>query len=573
MKIKFREEYKKNIFFVIGCIILFFLFIFYLIQGENIFVLYHDQLDSEVISYMLRTGQINSFFQTSFENLMNGSAEVGVSAIFELIIYYLFAPVYAYIINMFIVRMVAFGGMYLLLKKLCVDEFLCFLVGMTFAMLPIYSAYGLSSMGVPLLALCLWNLYKKERICGSLIYIMLYVLYSSLILVGFAILSILFIISAVLIIRKRKDVIWFYFGSLELLVLYFITNIQLIISMFGNTDFISHKSDIILTSSSFFDSFFTLLKNGQYHVASVHNGIWFVMIVYIFLFFISRKNLDEVTRKKSYLIVLLFASIILIAVFFGFFLSATGVAIRNNIFEGSALKSFQFHRFHWLYPALWYTLLGLMLSCIFTWIKGYKYIRKAAYVLACIIWMVPGAIVFLNSDVIKNVYHELPDSDIDVVTWKSFFSEDLFDDINDYIGQDKSEYKVISVGLYPSIPLYNGYYCLDGYSNNYDLDYKYEFLEVIAEELENNDSEYDYYMNWGSRCYAFSADLGKNYLVGKKSQRNITSYLNTEKLKSMGCKYVFSTVPIVNHEDIGMNFENYFETDSSYYGIFLYQMK
>lgn len=170
------------------------IFTLYLFRGEAIWVNYHDQLDSEVLYYMLRSENSNTLFRTTFENFMSGKAYVQPATVFQGILYYFLKPIYAFITNMFIVRIVAYLGMYLLLRKLNVEEVICFSTGMLFSLLPIYSVYGLCSMGVPLLIVCFWNLYKGEWLGRSSVYIFLYALYSSLILIGFAIIAIVFVI-------------------------------------------------------------------------------------------------------------------------------------------------------------------------------------------------------------------------------------------------------------------------------------------------------------------------------------------------------------------------------------------
>lgn len=43
---------------------------------------------------------------------------------------------------------------------------------------------------------------------------------------------------------------------------------------------------------------------------------------------------------------------------------------------------------------------------------------------------------------------------------------------------------MISVGIYPAAAAYNGFHCLDGYSNNYPLEYKHAFRQIMEGELD-----------------------------------------------------------------------------------------
>ncbi len=60
-----------------------------------------------------------------------------------------------------------------------------------------------------------------------------------------------------------------------------------------------------------------------------------------------------------------------------------------------------------------------------------------------------------------------------------FFAQDLFTQIDRYIGRPKQSYRVVSLGMYASISKLNGFlYSLDGYLNNYSLAYKQEFRKI-----------------------------------------------------------------------------------------------
>ncbi|EKC79705.1 hypothetical protein LEA_02164, partial [human gut metagenome] len=73
------------------------------------------------------------------------------------------------------------------------------------------------------------------------------------------------------------------------------------------------------------------------------------------------------------------------------------------------------------------------------------------------------------------------------ISWESWFSEDLMQEIDDAIGRDKSTYRVAHLGISPAPALMHGFYTVDGYSNNYPLEYKHRFREVIAPEIEKNE--------------------------------------------------------------------------------------
>lgn len=189
---------------------------------------------------------------------------------------------------------------------------------------------------------------------------------------------------------------------------------------------------------------------------------------------------------------------------------------------------------------------------------------------------VSAATVYYYSDFSKNLHRLRQGESYARVTWNDFYAPEIFSQIDSFIGREKSSYRTLSFGIYPDIALYNGFYCLDGYSNNYDLAYLYTFREIIEGELEKEESLRKYYDEWGCRCYVLSAELGiNNYLVHKGAgSKEIDLALNTDAAKKLGAQYLFSAVKISNAKELGMTLlrEAPFETSDSYYAIYLYEL-
>ncbi len=49
--------------------------------------------------------------------------------------------------------------------------------------------------------------------------------------------------------------------------------------------------------------------------------------------------------------------------------------------------------------------------------------------------------------------------------------------------------------------------------------------------------------------------------------------MDVNQAKEMGCEYLFSGLEILNAEKIGLEFLDCFETENSYYKIWLYRLK
>lgn len=146
--------------------------------------------------------------------------------------------------------------------------------------------------------------------------------------------------------------------------------------------------------------------------------------------------------------------------------------------------------------------------------------------------------------------------------------------LDDYTGKNVDEYRVVSLGIDPAAALYHGFYCLDGYSNHYPLEYKKKFRKIILPELERNEYLRQYYDNWGNRCYLFSSECPGYYTIEKHGFSYMDYRINTKALYKMGGRYLLSAALIQNAEGQGLSLlrEKPFETEDSYYCIYIYEV-
>lgn len=162
-----------------------------------------------------------------------------------------------------------------------------------------------------------------------------------------------------------------------------------------------------------------------------------------------------------------------------------------------------------------------------------------------------------------------------MMTWQQFYAEDLFRQVDDLIGRPKEEYRVVSLGIYPAAASYNGFYCLDAYSNNYDVEYKHEFRKVISGELIKSDYLTDWFDHWGNRCYIVLAQTN-NYFTFEKRWGTVIrdTDLAWEQLRTMGCDYIISAAYIIDADRMGLKLlnEEPIESENSWYRLFVYQL-
>ncbi|MGN0431373.1 MAG: DUF6044 family protein [Lachnospiraceae bacterium] len=571
----------KSVYFVIaGLLIVWIGYLPALLLGEGGVYICHDQLDGEIFSYILRAKHLFDDGNV-YPELMNGIPKEGLqmAAPLLLLLFCVFTPLQAFLIGSMAIAAVGFAGMFLCIKEITGSKPLAFVLGGIFGYLPFYTVYGLSIMGLPLLLYAFmggkaWEQEKHKNLLRVLA-IVLYGLSSSLVLVGFAVLLFLGIAWIILIKKygrkQRKKVLWFTIGLAVLGLTYLLCNGSLIAQVLGlgAGGFVSHKEEMIVYAVPMQNTIKELLLDGSMHARGLQRYMLLPIGIAVVWGACLYKKLDKEARRTYKLLVgfvLVNAGIIL---FSALYKSTAVVAWRNSI--GGIAKYMQFDRVYWLMPAFWYFAFGAALYILGILIGERKQMLVILVSGMCIV--VTGAYVLWNSSLKSNVRQLMNPKTSNAVTWEKFYSEELFAMVEEYIGRPKEEYRVLSLGVNPAVALYNGYYCLDGYSNNYDIEYKHQFRQIIEKEIADSEAIEQYFDTWGNRCYLFTSELGIQYSVNKNSGVKLQKFaMNTDCAKEMGCEYLLSGVEILNAGEAGLQFLSHFETESSQYEIWLYRL-
>ncbi len=169
----------------------------------------------------------------------------------------------------------------------------------------------------------------------------------------------------------------------------------------------------------------------------------------------------------------------------------------------------QFQRVHWLHPFLWSLAFAFAAAVIS------RKSRAGVFVAVLLIVLQVGMVIRAGQAHNYDQVHSCHGNPEWRLTFSEFFSAPLFAEIKNYIGRPQNEYRVASLGMYPSIALYNGFYTADGYVQNYPLEYKHRFRKVIAQELAKSPSLRQFFDNWGSCCYLLSHELGRLLPLGQ----------------------------------------------------------
>lgn len=543
--------------------------------GEGCVFDFHDQLDETILSYVFAARYPHAAI---YEQMMSGVPAEGLkpSAVLFVLLYRIFPVLTAFKIQYFIVLSCAFYGMYGCVKKLTDSSIVAFLCATAFAMLPSRPVYGLSVVGVPLCIFCMIKLkecFASKKRFPALIAPTLGILFfgftSNLVLVGYALIIVFGIILIASLFMKRNNIGALAYTIALLGSVYTITNLDLIRQLFLGNSYVSHREEAVSYGVGFWESVLQMLKQGgSMHTISYHLFTFIPLIIACIILLFQWKKNDENKRYGKWMaaiLIFMLADILQYSIF----RSEAVVELKNGM--SGMLKSFQFERFCWLMPAAWYILFGVSLAVI------WKNIGKKSHIWATVIVTVlflPTILYIARSSIFyQNVNQIRKGNDSGNMSWENIYSEDVMSEIEDHIGRDMSEYRVACLGMCPVVPLMHGFYTIDGYSNNYPIEYKHEFGEIIKEDIELNYQIDAYFNHWGSRAYLFHSNWGTYYLLSKKANVQVENlHFNFEKMREMGCEYLFSAAEITDAEKYDLTFEGSFESESSWWRVWVYKL-
>ena len=549
----------------------------YWILGPESNIRIHDNLDSNIanMKMLLDSGHIFSSNDTVLQNVFNGIPRSVLGSEFNIYLWlvFFFGPLSAYIINQIFIRFIAFVGMYFLLSRHIIkndSRIILYGVPLAFSLLPFWPMGLLSIAGQPLLLYSFLNILNKKFYKHDLIIIILFPLYSSLVLAGSFIIVALLLIFINDFLDRNFFNKHYLLGLSSFIIIYGITNYRLIYSVFFDSSFISHRVawDRSFLSYDLINSIKLGLSNlvfGHIHARSLHEPI---LIISLFLFVITlfKKNIIFDNYRKTQLFKLL-SLILLISLFFGCYSWQGLLPLKDKY---TILKTYQFDRFHMLHPILWYLVFSISLSTI----RQNKHGKYFLYLL--IFFQLSYISGSEHSEIFKNwkiIFNKITNNNSDYISYREFYSEDIFNEIDQFIGLPKSHYRTLSIGMHPAVAIYNGFYTLDGYFTSYPLEYKHQFRKLIIPELEKSTTFKNYFDSWGSRCYLFVSELEKDgFTITKDKTKKIKNFsINMEVFIEMGGQYIFSAVELFNAEEKGLILENIFTNSTSSWRIYLYK--
>lgn len=538
--------------------------------GEGSVFTVHDQLDESMMNYVLTARHPGEGVIPEMLGGVNASG-LAPSAVLFVLLYRCLPPFYAFLCTYGILVAGGFLGMYLAVRELTDSSILAAAAAGVFCMLPLYPVYGFSQMGIPLILYAFLCLYREKHIPAALGLTLLFGLTSHLVYTGYVVLGFWLLAICVTGLRKsfRK---WCGVGFGLLLATYILTNLSLFVeilfgtSLYGQASYVSHREEMVNSAMPFGRTVWEVFTGSAQHAFTFHEKLILPMVALLVLGGLFYKKLDARAKKQYQLALGGMLVLVLIAVFYGICKSAPVVAWKNSV--TGFLHYFQIERVYWLYSAGWYLELALVFA--FWWRR-----RPLLQCIVLVAVLLPTADTVLhNSYFYMNVNQRNNGSGVTgYISWESYYAEELMAQLDEAIGRELSEYRVAHLGISPAPALMHGFYTVDGYSNNYPLDYKHDFRRVIAAELDKSPETAVYFDKWGNRCYLFNSQTG-NYWMLERGSGVVYEGLefDMEALAELGCEYLFSGGEIVDAARMGLEPMGYFETDSSYWGIWLYKL-
>ena len=568
------------------------------ILGEDSIFTAHDQLDGEMIAYILQAG--NLFGGEWLPEFMGGMWKTALTPPAPACVLLFLSGNYfvALLIMQLMGRLAGFAGMYLLVRKSMGtgNRWTATAAGLLYAFLPFLPVYGLSQYGIPLLFWCVLEIREKKHLLLCYGYVAFFALNSSLVLAGFGLLGMggLYLVWE---LRRRgrletEGKLRLLGAWLLLLGVYLVENVRLLAQILGiGSERVSHKTEYVLRAEAFGKAFLrNLLQGGQhsegYQELLIPTVVTLVSVCLLLFLTIGKAysapgeavRWEQIAGKLRWMGVCLGWNIFF-ALLAAFWTGAAGVTIRGSL---GMLGAFQLDRVLWISPCLWYLAAAAGAEILLDlWKESRVGVSKAVsgicLLLLGAITGVTGVKILLAGDVKSNL-QKLRNPQYALLSYSDYYALGVMEQVRDFLteqtGKSQEEYRVVSLGIDPAAALYHGFYCLDGYSNNYSLTYKHRFRRIIAPELEKSEYLQTYFDDWGNRCYLFSAECPGYYTIEKDGFYFQSYQPDTKALGEMGCDYLLSAAYIQNASEEGLRLMNEvpFETENSYYRIYVYEI-
>jgi len=577
MKIKLKQNWY--LYFIFGLAVLQVLV--FTLWGEHSFIAIHDNLDLFVAHNKIMKNQEIFFGSGQDALLLGGVSRDLLGSEFSLynILYFIFPPYVAYVCGYFLKIIIGFVSFLLLLKEIYKEKFskyksLAYLVAAAFALIPVFPAYAIAFVSVPLVVYLLIKIYK----CSGwywygllfLYPLISYFSYFGIFLLGYMVLAFFY-----LWFKEKK--IPFRFGlAIPVLALGYMTWEYRLFGEMLLSDTVSIRDSMVQMDvglGQMFRDILAVMVNPGFHAQSSHQYWIFPVAVYMLLWehigLLKERNYRGIRKHP---INLTFLFIVFNCVVYGLYELKVVQQLVETILP--PLKGFQFNRTIFFNPFLWYLLFFFILKELYDRFQYHKIKNLVLHGIA-----VGGLLVCMfapqvYNDFYHNCYHHayeiLKGTPSTQLSFQQFYSEELFESIKEdleYDGEWAAAY-----GMHPAVLQYNGIATLDGYLGLYSEEYKQQFGKLIAPALERSEEFHTTFWESGIRAYLYSG-AGENTYQPLK-ELNLTDnrlYIDPEVFREMNGTYIFSRIAISNAKELGLTLRGEYTHESSPYIIYVYE--
>ena len=577
------KKITKNwvIYFILGLALLQVLM--FTLWGAHSFIAIHDNLDLFVAHNKIMKNQGVFFGKAEEALLLGGVSRNLLGSEFSLynILYYVFQPYTAYVIGYFLKLVIGFVSFVLLSKEIYGEEYakyrnLNYLAAAGFCIIPVFPAYGLAFVSVPLVVYLMIKICRDPKAIWYVL-LFLYPLVSYFSYFGIFILGYMVLAFIYLWIKEKKIPVSFGIAIVVLAAGYVVWEYRLFMEILLS-DTVTIRDSMVMMDVSIgqmFVDILTVMFNPGFHAQDSHR-YWILPIAVFMLFF---TNIEYVKNKqwnkiKTSPINLVFLFIVFNCVVYGLYeLKAVQQLVETLL---PPLKGFQFNRTIFFNPFLWYFLFFLILKDLYDRYSFNKVKNAGIYTIA-----VGGVLVCLlfpqvYNDFYSNCYHHafeiLKGTPSTQLSFEQFYSKELFEEIKEEIGYD-GEWAA-AYGMHPAVLQYNGIATLDGYLGLYSEEYKQQFGKLIAPALEGSEEFRTTFWESGIRAYLYSGSGENTYQPLKElNLADDKLYIDGDVFREMGGKYIFSRIEISNAEELGLVLKGEYTHESSSYIIYVYENK
>ena len=552
----------------------------FLVFREESYIRVHDNLDLFVTQLQMMKNTDTFFSHDVLLPMLGGISRNNFGSEFSLynILYYFLPAFWAYIIGYGLKIIIGIFSFCLLAKDIYGEKYdryrpIILLLGTAYGLIPVFPAYGIAFTSVPIIVYLLRRIYIKADkwlYLGVFLYPLLsYFSYFGIFLLAYIVCAIV-----ILWIRDKKFPKGIAISLFILAAGYIVFEHRLFKEMLLS-DVITIRGTMVNPSLSFTENVkyvWDVFCRTNFHEQDSHMylvlPVCMIGVILVNIGYVRRKEYRKILTDSCNLCLLI---IVINCIIYGFYFWKEFRDLVETLIP--QLTGFQFSRFTFFNPFLWYSLLFLLIRRLYDyrkkWAKGLANIIAAAAIL--IVMFVPQMYNDFYYTCYYNAYSIIKQKPVNDLNYEEYYSQELFEYIKEEIGYD-GEWSA-AYGMNPAILQYNGIATVDGYLGMYSQEYKEAFRKVIAPALETAEGNRAYFDDWGARAYLFSGSDENTYVPYRElNLQDFELKIDPDAYRAIGGQYIFSRIEISNKEELGLSLKGTYSHETSPYTIYLYEL-